>query len=198
MGNLIGALRSLDAGITTITDLTQVSNTPEHSDALIKGLKDSGIRAIYAYSRGSGAGAKWPGDVERLRKQYFSSTDQLVTLALGTAVDKDQWLIARRLGLRIFTHVGGSNRGLGPEDVMKLGDEGLMGPDNVYIHFTNSTNDQMRRIKDSGGWLSIACPIEMAMRHGMPPIQQALDAGIRPSLSRDVETTMAAAMFPLM
>src|SRR5882757_6673958 len=62
IGNLTGALRSLDAGITTITDLSQVSNTPEHSDALIKGLKESGIRAIYAYSRGSGASAKYPGD----------------------------------------------------------------------------------------------------------------------------------------
>ena len=199
IGNLIGALRSLDAGITTITDLSQVSNTPEHSDALIKGLTESGIRAIYAYSRGSGPGAKYPDDVERLQKTYFSSADQLVTLALGTAVNKEQWLLARRLGLRIFTHVvGGNNRGLGPEDVVKLGDEGLMGPDNVYIHFTNATNDQMRRIKDTGGWLSIACPIEMAMRHGMPPIQQALDAGIRPSLSSDVETTMAADMFTQM
>jgi cytosine/adenosine deaminase-related metal-dependent hydrolase len=46
--------------------------------------------------------------------------------------------------------------------------------------------------------LSIACPIEMAMRHGTPPIQQALDAGIRPSLSSDVETTMAADMFTQM
>jgi cytosine/adenosine deaminase-related metal-dependent hydrolase len=165
---------------------------------LIKGLKESGIRAIYAYSRGSGPGAKWPEDVERLQKQHFSSADQLVTLALGTAVDKEQWLTARKFGLRIFTHVVGGNRGLGPDDVMALGDQGLMGPDNVYIHFTNASNDQMRRIKDTGGWLSIACPIEMAMRHGTPPIQQALDAGIRPSLSSDVETTMAADMFTLM
>jgi 5-methylthioadenosine/S-adenosylhomocysteine deaminase len=198
VGNLIGALRSIDAGITTITDLSQVSNTPEHSDALIKGLQDSGIRAIYAYSRGSGPGAKWPDDVARLQKQHFSSTDQLVTLALGTAVNKEQWLTARRFGLRIFTHVVGGNRGLGPEDVMALGDQGLMRPDNVYIHFTNATNDQMRRVKDTGGSLSIACPIEMAMRHGTPPIQQALDAGIRPSLSSDVETTMAADMFTQM
>src|SRR5882762_5052545 len=85
IGNLIGAVRSIDAGITTITDLSQVSNTPEHSDALVKGLKESGIWAIYAYSRGSGPGAKWPDDVERLKKQHFSSADQLVTLALGTA-----------------------------------------------------------------------------------------------------------------
>src|SRR5207244_1207573 len=71
VGNLIGALRSIDAGITTVTDLSQVSNTPEHSDGLIKGLTDSGIRAIYAYSRGSGAGAKYPADAERLLKQQF-------------------------------------------------------------------------------------------------------------------------------
>jgi 5-methylthioadenosine/S-adenosylhomocysteine deaminase len=198
IGNLIGALRALDAGITTITDLSQVSNTPEHSDALIKGLKDSGIRAVYAYSRGSGAAAKYPGDVERIQKQHFASSDQLVTLALGTAVNKEQWLLARRHGLRIFTHVVGGNPGVGPDEVMKLGDEGLMGADNVYIHFTNASDAQMRRIKDTGGSLSIACPIEMAMRHGMPPIQQALDAGIRPSLSSDVETTMAADMFSQM
>ncbi len=198
IGNLIGALRSIDAGITTITDVSQVSNTPAHSDALIKGLKDSGIRAIYGYSRGSGAAQKWPDDVERLQKQYFSSSDRLVTLALGTGIDKDQWLVARKYGLRIWTHVVGANRGVGPDQVIKLGDAGLMGPDNVYIHWTNGTDEQMRRIKDTGGWLSIAAPIEMAMRHGMPPIQQALDAGIRPSLSSDVETTMAADMFTQM
>lgn len=198
VGNLIGALRAIDAGITTITDLSQVSNTPAHSDALVKGLKDSGIRAVYAYSRGSGAAQKWPDDVERLQEQHFASTDQLVTLALGTGIDKDQWLTARKYGLRIFTHVVGANRGIGPDQVMKLGDAGLMGPDNVYIHFTNGTNEQMRRVKDTGGSLSIACPIEMVMRHGMPPFQQALDAGIRPSLSSDVETTMAADMFTQM
>jgi cytosine/adenosine deaminase-related metal-dependent hydrolase len=198
IGNLIGALRSMDAGITTVTDLSQVSNTPEHSDALIKGLKDSGIRAIYAYSRGSGPGAKFPDDAERILKQHFASNDQLVTMALTTAVSKDQWLLARRLGLRIFTHIVGGNRNLEAEDVMKLGDEGLMRDDNVYIHFTGATNEQMRRVKETGGWLSIACPIEMTMRHGMPVIQQALDAGIRPSLSSDVETTMAADMFSQM
>ncbi len=198
VGNLIGAVRAIDAGITTITDLSQVSNTPAHSDALVKGLKDSGIRAVYAYSRGSGAAQKWPDDVERLQKQYFASTDQLVTLALGTGIDRDQWLTARKYGLRISTHVVGANRGIGPDQVMKLGDAGLMGPDNVYIHFTNGTNEQMRRVKDTGGSLSIACPIEMVMRHGMPPFQQALDAGIRPSLSSDVETTVAADMFTQM
>ena len=198
VGNYIGALRSIDAGVTCITDISQVSNTPEHSDAMIKALKDSNIRALYAYSRGSGTGARFPQDVERIAKQHFSSSDQLVTLAMGTAINRDQWLAARSVGARIFTHIVGGNPGVGPGDLMKMADEGLMKEDNVYIHFTGATNEQMKRVKDSGGWLSLAVPIEMAMRHGMPPIQQALDAGIRPSLSSDVETTMSADMFTQM
>jgi 5-methylthioadenosine/S-adenosylhomocysteine deaminase len=57
IGVLSGALRSLSAGITNVVDLSQVSNTPEHSDAMVKAFQESGIRAIYAYARGYGEGA---------------------------------------------------------------------------------------------------------------------------------------------
>jgi 5-methylthioadenosine/S-adenosylhomocysteine deaminase len=46
--------------------------------------------------------------------------------------------------------------------------------------------------------VSLAVPIEMNMRHGTPPIQKALDLGIRPSLSTDVECTLTADMFTQM
>ena len=36
------------------------------------------------------------------------------------------------------------------------------------------------------------------MRHGNPPLQQALDLGLQPSLSTDVECTMTADMFTQM
>jgi 5-methylthioadenosine/S-adenosylhomocysteine deaminase len=50
-------------------------------------------------------------------------------------------------------------------------------------------------IADTGGNVSIACPIEMEMGHGVPPIQQALDHGIRPSLSAHVETEIPSEFF---
>jgi cytosine/adenosine deaminase-related metal-dependent hydrolase len=53
-------------------------------------------------------------------------------------------------------------------------------------------------IKDTGGHVSLAVPIEMAMGHGLPPIQDALDHGIRPSLSSDVDVTMAQDPFTVM
>ena len=55
--------------------------------------------------------AKYPGDIARLRKQYFSSDDQLVTLylaALGGTPEAtlSQFKAARDVGARITIHVG--------------------------------------------------------------------------------------------
>jgi len=73
-----------------------------------------------------------------------------------------------------------------------------MGPDVTYIHAPNLTDDEWRLVADTGGHISIAAPIEMEMGHGIPPIQQALDHGIRPSLSTDVETEMPGDFFTQM
>ena len=54
-GVLITALGFIDMGTTAIIDLSQISHTPEHSDACIRALQDAGIRAVYGYSRGAGA-----------------------------------------------------------------------------------------------------------------------------------------------
>ncbi len=198
IGVMSGCLRSIDAGVTHVTDLSQVSNTPEHSDAMIQAFKDSGIRAVYAYSRGETKETQYPQDAIRLQKKYFSGTDQLVTLAFAAAIQKEHFEFARQHGLRTYSHVVGTLKRSSPSVVIKLGEQGLMGPDNVYIHFTGASPAEMQRVKETGGWLSISTPIEMTMRHGVPPLQAALDAGIFPSLSSDVETTMAADMFTQM
>ena len=195
VGELISAVRALDAGVTTIMDISQVSNSPEHSDACVKGLQDSGIRAVFAYSRGFGPKAQYPQDIERMQRRYFSSLDQLLTLALGTQLIQEQWMVARKAGVRIFTHVVGGTAG---DTILKWGQAGLMRADNVYIHVTGVSDEFVKMIKDTGGGVSIAAPIEMTMRHGMPPLQRVLNHGIRPSLSSDVETTMAADMFTQM
>ena len=53
-GVLITALGFIEMGTTAIIDLSQISHTPEHSDAAIRALQESGIRAVYGYSRGAG------------------------------------------------------------------------------------------------------------------------------------------------
>ena len=148
-----------------------------------------GIRAVYAY--GSGAGgprSRYPDDIRRLRAEHFASADDLLTLAIAAGGNTGDWQLAREVGAFVSIHVVGA---LGPV-------EAAMGPDVTYIHCTNLPADAWRRIADTGGHVSIAAPIEMQMAHGIPPVQEALDHGIRPSLSVDVETQMAGDMFTQM
>ena len=193
LGELVASLSQMNAGVTTTVDTSQVSLTPEHTDACIAGLKESGRRALFAYSTGPGTKSQYPQDIVRLRKQYFSSDDQLLTLALGDETDADRWKLARSVGAPIVSHI------VSMSTLEPLAKAGLMGPDNEYIHCTRSGSETLwKTIADTGGKVSIAPAIEMQMRHGMPPIQAALDHGIRPSLSVDVECNMTADMFSIM
>jgi cytosine/adenosine deaminase-related metal-dependent hydrolase len=54
------------------------------------------------------------------------------------------------------------------------------------------------KVKQVGAQVSIAFPIEMNMRHGIPPIHKMQRLGIEPSLSSDVETNMTACFFTQM
>jgi cytosine/adenosine deaminase-related metal-dependent hydrolase len=194
-GTLVSALGMIDMGTTTAVDTSQVNHTPEHSDAGIRALQESGLRVVYAYSRGTGDAAQYPQDIIRLRETYFTSDDQLLTLALGVGLDRRLFTIAREIGVRIVSHGVNNNT---ERTLIELGRSGLMKPGDEYIHCTHLSSEAWGLIKDSGGHVSLAVAIEMAMGHGMPPIQDALDHGVRPSLSSDVDVTMAQDPFTVM
>jgi cytosine/adenosine deaminase-related metal-dependent hydrolase len=194
-GVLVTALGMIDMGTTTAVDTSQVSHTPEHSDACVRALQESGIRAVYAYWRGSGPDAKYPQDIARLQRSYFNSQDQLLTLAMGSSLDPKIFAYAREVGVRTVSHGVNNNT---ERTLMELSRAGLLRPGDEYIHCTHLSDAAWRLLKDTGARISIAAPIEMAMGHGMPPIQDALDHGIRPSLSSDVDATMAQDPFTLM
>jgi 5-methylthioadenosine/S-adenosylhomocysteine deaminase len=194
ISELVASLSQLNAGVTTTVDMSQVCHTPAHTDACIQGLKESGRRAVYAFAAGSQKTSQFPQDIVRLRKQYFSSDDQLLTLGISTGTNPDHWKLARSVNANIYSHIVGDRFG----DLAKLASSGMMGPDNEYVHCTQLSEDTWKAIADTGGKVSIAPAIEMQMRHGMPPFQKALDHGIRPSLSVDVECNMTADMFSIM
>src|SRR5437773_655153 len=93
-GVLLTALGMIDMGTTAMVDISQVSHTPEHSDACIRALQESGIRAVFAYHRGAGPLAQYPQDIKRLQRQYFSSKDQLLTLALSANLNAPVFALA--------------------------------------------------------------------------------------------------------
>ena len=67
-----------------------------------------------------------------------------------------------------------------PHRCLRSGAPGLLRPGDEYIHCTHLNEDAWRLIKDCGGRTSHSPPLEMAMAHGMPAIQDALNHGMRP------------------
>jgi len=204
VGNLVSALGAIDAGVTTLLDWSHIQGSPAHTDAVVKALEDSGMRAVFAY--GFPWWGKWeerqPSWFVRAATEHFSTKDQLLTFALAAPgpeftdfeVTRDHWKLAREAGARITTHVGVGSYGLDSK-VEQFGRAGLLGPDTTYIHCTTLNDTEIQMIVDTGGTVSLASPVEMMMGHGMPPIQKFLDRGLNPSLSVDVETNVPSDMF---
>ena len=214
INELFGGLSQLDAGVTTVHDVSQIHHSPQHSDAAITALRDTGRRAAFGYFESAGAAIigsnpnnRYPDDAIRIKKQWFSSTDQLVTMIMGGEVYlpgyERAWALGRRLGLQVAAHI------LSPFSIRPIldllakgqgGDSGTLGigSDNLFIHMTGMSDLGWHAVKDAGAQVSIAFPIEMNMRHGIPPILKLQSLGMEPSLSVDVECTMTADFFTQM
>jgi 5-methylthioadenosine/S-adenosylhomocysteine deaminase len=214
ISELFGGLAQLDDGVTTVHDVSQIHHSPQHSDAAIQALFDTGRRAAFGYFESAGAavigtnpGNQYPGDAVRIKNQWFSSSDQLVTMIMGGEVYlpgyEKAWKIGRQLGLQIAAHIL-SPFGIRPTlDLLaqgKGGDSGTLGlgPDNLFIHMTGMSDLGWQAVKNHGAQVSVAFPIEMNMRHGMPPILRMQSLAMEPSLSTDVEVTMTADFFTQM
>jgi cytosine/adenosine deaminase-related metal-dependent hydrolase len=211
-GNLLGTLEALDSGITTLLDWSHNLATPEHADAAIQGLRDSGSRAVFAHGGGAqqwgsvpGNTSNHPEDARRIREQYFSSERGLVTMALAIrgpqftteAVALNDWALANDLDLRITVHVGDGALGkTRPIDWLRRND--LLNDRTTYVHCCSLGDDELQMISDSGGTASVAADVEMQMGHGWPATGRLLAAGVRPSLSIDVCTSTGGHMFGLM
>jgi cytosine/adenosine deaminase-related metal-dependent hydrolase len=217
INELFGGLSQLDDGVTTVHDISQIHHTPQHSDAAVQALFDTGRRAAFGYFEGAGEGVTvntpgyaYPQDAFRLVKKWFSSSDQLVHMImggevyLGPPVYTQSWQIGRQLGLQIAAHIL-SPFGIRPIlDLLAQGKGGTpganigIGPDNLFVHMTGMSDLGWQAVKDKGAQVSLAVPIEMNMRHGMPPILKMQSLGMEPSLSVDVEVTLTADFFTQM
>lgn len=200
INELYGGLAQLDAGVTTVMDVSQIHHSAEHSDAAIEGLRDAGRRGVFGYFEGWWEGKEYPAGAKRIREEHFSSDDGLLTMVMGGEIYiegyEEAWKIGRDLDLQVALHVV-TTFGMTPT-FDEMAKKGMFGPDNIFIHMTGMTDDAWKAAADAGAHVSLSVPIEMHMRHGEPPIQRALDLGMSLSLSSDVECTMSADFFTQM
>jgi 5-methylthioadenosine/S-adenosylhomocysteine deaminase len=195
-------------------------NTPEHADAAVEGLRDAGIRSVFAFGFPNTSiqawwfGPDYAGSVERIngdearrvRTQYLSDDQGLITMALATRgtnfckedVVRYEWELAKELGINITVHVAMDRFGYTKMQLRGLKDLGLLYPNTTYIHSSHLEGDEWQMVADSGGNVSLAPQIEMQMGHGWAPAQTAEELGIPVGLSSDVATTASSDQFTQM
>jgi len=196
VGNYLTGVGCIDAGITCVIDNSHNSRSAAHSDAAVEALFDSGVRAVHA-SGPPGAGEwdhQWPNDLERLQKKYFSSSDQLVTLRMFSGPIRENWEVARKLGLRITTEFQGPQQAalLDP-----LAADKLVGPHNTFNHCGALPERTWQIFLDSGANINV-CPrsdAQYGLGEGVCALQHAWDHGIKPGFSVDNETSYSGDMF---
>jgi cytosine/adenosine deaminase-related metal-dependent hydrolase len=218
--NRWGALECANAGITTLVDWSHIMNTPEHADAAIQGLRDAGIRSVFAFGFPNTSiqawwfGPDYAGSVERIngdearrvRSQYLSSDQGLITMGLATRgtnfckpeVVRYEWELAKELGINITVHVAMDRFGYTKGQLRALKALDLLYPGTTYVHSSHLLDDEWEMVRDSGGTVSLAPQIELQMGHGWAPAQTAEKLGIPVGLSSDVATTAPSDQFTQM
>ncbi|MFC3944408.1 amidohydrolase family protein [Pseudomonas gingeri] len=197
VGNLLTALGCIDAGITTIIDNSHNARSGAHSDAAIEALTDAGIRALHAPGAplsGEWDKAQWPGDLRRLKNRQDLGPETLVSLAMMSQIDREQWAVARELGLSIVTEFFGAGMAAELDDLQR---EGLLGRDNIFNHCTCMPGHAWGILRDTGVRVNV-CPRSDAhygLEDGKFAWQAARDHGIRPGLSVDNESSYGGDMF---
>jgi cytosine/adenosine deaminase-related metal-dependent hydrolase len=201
LGNRLGALDALNAGVTTLLDFSHCNNTPEHSDGAVQGLLDTGIRAAFCYgffesspeaTRFGDHSARLK-DFHRIADTYFTS-DGLLTLGVslselfGLPWDRTvaELAAARERRALIVNHTGcvwGSvlTGGVGELDAL-----GLLGPDMVHVHCNTLDDAEWDALARSGGKVSISVETELNMGMGRPVFSRCRRHGLAPTLSADV------------
>jgi cytosine/adenosine deaminase-related metal-dependent hydrolase len=204
-GDLVSLLGAIDSGVTCVLDFSHNSRSPEHSDAVFDAYRESGARTVHVSAppnAGEWAG-QFPEDLLRLRAEHCGGASPLSTVRMGIDLRRvrpvaDLMSYARDHGFAItFDGVMGPPSSA---EVEELGLKGTLGPDVTLVHCTDMSDVAWRCIAESGAHVTLAptSDQQLGLADGVPPVQRALDSGVRPSLSVDVEISLSSDMFAQM
>lgn len=212
IATLVGALNQINCGTTTLVDWCHNNPTPDHTDAAVRGLIESGIRA--AFFHGSPKPEPKPGEphfsevphprreVERLLAGPLADRDGLVTLGLAILgphystldVAMHDFRMARELKLIASMHQGGGPAKT-PGGWEKLIAAGLVGAGINIVHGNDLADDLLDRMVDLGVSFSVTPENEMIQGHGFPITGRLLKRGVRPTIGIDLESILAGDLF---
>ena len=213
-GNLVGALEALDSGVTTVLDFSHCIHTPDHADEAIRGLREAGLRGVFAYGmfpapseRASFAsGAERIADARRVCGQHFSARDDLLSMGVALtelglvpfAQTRAEVELARELDVLVTAHTGTVWNARRPPEVELLHAAGLLDHRQVHVHCNACSNHELDLLAAAGAAVSVTPETELAMGMGFPVIERALSRGMLPSFGCDIVSSNRGDLFTQM
>jgi len=213
LGNLAGALTHINGGITSFLDWSHNNPTPDHTDAAIDGLEESGVRAIFGHGspkpdpkEGQKHFSEVPHpehEIKRLRNDRLSSDDALITLGMCILgphystydVTHHDILLARKYGLLASMHMSGGFNRLVPDGIYKMRDDKLLNSKLNVVHGNDLSDEELAILIDHGVKMTTTPEVEIQMGFGDPITGRVMALGGRPSIGVDVESNISGDMF---
>ncbi len=205
-GNLLSAIESLEAGVTTTVDWSHGLQTTEHAEAAVDALTEVPGRFVLAYGNIQQGPWEWSATPEfrEFVGRRFTSGDDMLGLQMAFDVTGDPefperaaFEVARDLGMPVTTHAGVWN--VTKDDSIRLMHEnGFMTPSSIYVHAASLSPDSYHRIAATGGSASVATESEQSAGQGYPPTWRLREHGIPVSLSMDTSVWWSGDLFSAM
>jgi cytosine/adenosine deaminase-related metal-dependent hydrolase len=205
-GNLVSAIESLDAGVTTTVDWSHGLQTVDHAEAAVDALEAVPGRFVLAYGNIQAGPWEWsttPEFREFVSRRITSGNDMLgFQMAFDVTGDPEfperaAFEVARELGASVTTHAG--VWGATSDDGVRLMHEnGFATPGTIYVHAASLGSDSYQRIAATGGTVSVATESEQSCGQGYPPSWVLRTHDIPVSLSMDTSVWMSGDLFSAM
>lgn len=228
LGNHVGALEAINAGITTVVDHSHLQISEDHSDALVKGLVDTGIRGIFCY--GVYRNPKYvPGqkidavailmdtagpiedfqkqNAQRVREKFFPANDSVLRFGIASSefftfpsIEPvlEEIAWSRTLEPARITFHSTVVTNLGVSLITQLSKAGALGDDLLLSHGNQLTDDDLMLLASEGGWVSTTPETELQMGPGFPILERVAQTGRAPSLGIDIVSGFSGDMFAQM
>jgi 5-methylthioadenosine/S-adenosylhomocysteine deaminase len=204
-GNLLSAVESIDAGVTTTVDWSHGLQTTEHADAAVDALEAVPGRFVLAYGNIQAGPWEWATQPEfrKFVERRFHGDDMLgFQMAFDVTGDPEfperpAFEVARDLGATVTTHAG--VWGATNDDGIRLMFENdFMTPGTIYVHAATLNSDSYNRIAATGGFVSVSTDSEQSCGQGYPPTWVLRSHDIPVSLSMDTSVWWSGDLFSTM
>jgi 5-methylthioadenosine/S-adenosylhomocysteine deaminase len=205
-GNLLSAIESLEAGVTTTVDWSHGLQTVDHADAAVDALEAVPGRFVLAYGNIQQGPWEWSAspDFRRFVERRFGGGSDMLGFQMAFDVtgdpafpEQEAFKVARELGVPVTTHAG--VWGATNDDGIRLMHEhGFMTPENIYVHCATLEEDSYHRIAATGGSVSVSTESEQSAGQGYPPTWRLRHHDIPVSLSMDTSVWWSGDLFSAM